>query len=59
MGCLHCTKLLPTRMIMLLLLCRIRILQRSQETGGKQVIVEELARKGSEGYAEDKPGSPP
>ena len=44
---------------MLLLLCRIRILQRSRETGGKQVIVEELARKGSEAYAEDKPGSPP
>ena len=51
--------ILQTRMIMLLLLCRIRILQRSQETGGKQVIVEELSRKGSDGYAEDKPGSPP
>ena len=46
-------------MNMLVRLCRIRILQRSQETGGMQVIVEELSRKGSEGYAEDKPGSPP
>ena len=61
MGCLHCTRhgILQKSMGMLLLLCRIRILQRSRETGGKQVIVEELARKGSEGYAEDKPGSPP